>query len=44
MLVRLRRGDPTIPAGRVEHEHAFVLADRAAASELEATGPRGSID
>ena len=30
MLVRLRDGDATIPAGRVGGEHALVLADRAA--------------
>jgi len=34
MLVRLRDGDPTIPAGRVRHENATVLADRAAAALL----------
>jgi 6-phosphogluconolactonase len=31
MLLRLRDGDVTIPAGRVRREHALVLADRAAA-------------
>jgi len=31
MLARLRRGDPSIPAGRVEQAHALLLADRAAA-------------
>ena len=36
MLVRLRRGDPAIPAGRVRQDHAVVLADRAAAQQLEA--------
>ena len=36
MLVRLRRGDPAIPAGRVRQDHAMVLADRAAAQQLEA--------
>ena len=30
MLARLRRGDPTIPAGRVRQDAAVVLADRAA--------------
>lgn len=30
MLARLRRGDPTIPAGRVRQANAVVLADRAA--------------
>jgi 6-phosphogluconolactonase len=34
MLVRLRDGDVTIPAGRVRQEHALVLADRAAAERL----------
>ena len=34
MLVRLRDGDVTIPAGRVRREHALVLADRAAAERL----------
>jgi 6-phosphogluconolactonase len=32
-LRRLRDGDPTIPAGRVETEHALVLADAGAAGE-----------
>src|SRR4029434_9226363 len=31
MLVRLRRGDPSIPAGRVRQDDAVVIADRAAA-------------
>ncbi len=31
MFVRLRQGDPSIPAGRVNQERALVLADRAAA-------------
>jgi 6-phosphogluconolactonase len=35
MLVRLRHGDPTIPAGRVRRDHAVVIADRAAARDLE---------
>jgi len=30
MLARLRRGDPTIPAGRVRQANAMVLTDRAA--------------
>ncbi len=34
MLVRLRAGDRSIPAGRVRAEHALVLADRAAAAKL----------
>ena len=34
MLVRLRYGDATIPAGRVSQEQALVLADHAAAASL----------
>jgi 6-phosphogluconolactonase len=34
MLVRLRDGDPSIPAGRVRRDQATVLADRAAAVNL----------
>jgi 6-phosphogluconolactonase len=34
MFARLRDGDPSIPAGRVERERALVLADRAAAGQL----------
>jgi 6-phosphogluconolactonase len=34
MLVRLRAGDPSIPAGRVRQDRATVLADGAAAGEL----------
>src|SRR5437867_8077930 len=33
-LVRLRDADPLTPAGRVRQDHARVLADRAAATEL----------
>ena len=33
MLVRLREGDPSIPAGQVNQERALVLADRAAAEQ-----------
>ena len=33
MLVRLRNGDPSIPAGRVRQDSALVLADRAAAGQ-----------
>jgi 6-phosphogluconolactonase len=39
MLVRLRRGDPAIPAGRVRQDDAVVLADRAAAQQLEGPVP-----
>jgi 6-phosphogluconolactonase len=35
-LARMRDSDPTIPAGRVRHDHAIVIADRAAAAKLEA--------
>jgi hypothetical protein len=34
MLARLRAGDRSIPAGRVRQNHALVLADRAAAAQL----------
>ena len=34
MLVRLRDGDRSIPAGRVRQDQALVLADRAAAAKL----------
>jgi 6-phosphogluconolactonase len=34
MLVRLREGDPSIPAGRVNQERALLLADRAAAGKI----------
>jgi 6-phosphogluconolactonase len=34
MLVRLREGDRSIPAGRVRQDQALVLADRAAAAKL----------
>ena len=36
MLPRLRAGDLTIPAGRINREHALVLADRAANRESAA--------
>ena len=35
-LERMRDGDPSIPAGRITHEHAIVIADHAAAAKLEA--------
>lgn len=37
MLVRLRDGDSSIPAGRVRREQAWVLADQAAAAALDNT-------
>jgi 6-phosphogluconolactonase/glucosamine-6-phosphate isomerase/deaminase len=33
-LVRLRDGDPSIPASRVRQDRALILADRAAAKQL----------
>jgi 6-phosphogluconolactonase len=36
-LVRLRNADPSIPAGRVRQNDAVILADRAAAAELQTT-------
>jgi 6-phosphogluconolactonase len=43
-LARLRRGDRSIPAGRVRQDRAVILADRAAAGELEppSTTQRGT--
>jgi 6-phosphogluconolactonase len=37
MLVRLRDGDPSIPAGRVRRDQDLVVADRAAAEQLGPT-------
>jgi len=34
MLARLQAGDISIPAGRISRDHAVVLADRAAASQV----------
>jgi 6-phosphogluconolactonase len=34
MLMRLRDGDPSIPAGRIRRDQALVVADRAAAGQL----------
>jgi 6-phosphogluconolactonase len=36
MLGRLRKGDPSIPAGRVRQDQAVVFADKAAAGQLAA--------
>jgi hypothetical protein len=33
MLARLRRGDATIPAGKIAQQQAVALADRAASGE-----------
>jgi 6-phosphogluconolactonase len=41
MLVRLREGDASIPAGRIRRDQAFIVADRAAAGHLETSGPEG---
>jgi 6-phosphogluconolactonase len=39
MLVRLRAGDLSIPAGRVRADHALVVADRAAAGQMGTARP-----
>jgi hypothetical protein len=36
MIVRLLNGDVTIPAGRIRRDNALVIADKAAAVNLEA--------
>ena len=36
MLMRLRDGDRSIPAGRMGQDNALAIADRAAAGQLEA--------
>lgn len=38
MLERLRAGDPTIPAGRIERRHSTLFADAAAADNPETDG------
>jgi 6-phosphogluconolactonase len=35
-LARLMKGDSSIPAGRISQDRALVLADRAAAAQVEA--------
>jgi len=35
MLARLARSDPSIPVGRVASKRAIVMADAAAAAELD---------
>jgi len=43
MLARLRAGDRSIPAGRVDRDHALILADSAAAGQPgPASGTEGS--
>jgi hypothetical protein len=41
MLRRLREGDASIPAGRVNRDQALLLADRAAAGQLAAGHRQG---
>ena len=36
MLVRLRKGDPSIPAGRIRQDRALIFADRAAVGDVAA--------
>jgi 6-phosphogluconolactonase len=36
MLLRLRKGDPSIPAGRIRQDQAVIFADRTAAGDLAA--------
>jgi 6-phosphogluconolactonase len=36
MLLRLRKGDPSIPAGMIRQDRAVIFADRAAAGDLAA--------
>jgi 6-phosphogluconolactonase len=43
MLVRLCDGDVTIPAGRILRDHALVIADRAAAAQLELNAASTSV-
>ena len=42
MLRRLRNGDASIPAGRVQRQQALLLADRAAAGSLAAEYKQGA--
>jgi len=41
VLPRLLKGDPTIPGGRVKQDNAIVLADRAAAAQLQGSANAG---
>ncbi|QDU94299.1 6-phosphogluconolactonase [Lignipirellula cremea] len=38
MLRRLCEADPSIPAGRIEQQHALLLADQTAAAEIDPSG------
>lgn len=43
MLARLRNADVSIPAGRISRNQALVLADRAAAAELQGDRMRAGV-
>jgi 6-phosphogluconolactonase len=43
MLARLRNADVSIPAGRISRNQALVLADRAAAGELQGDRMRAGV-
>jgi hypothetical protein len=43
MLARLRNADVSIPAGRISGNQALVLADRAAAAELQGDRMRAGV-
>ncbi len=43
MLGRLRDGDLSIPAGRVRRDQALVIADRAAAEQLETSDSKDTL-
>jgi 6-phosphogluconolactonase len=38
MLLRLRDGDVSIPAGRIFRDHALVIADQAASAQMGTIG------
>ncbi|MGA3091420.1 MAG: 6-phosphogluconolactonase [Terriglobales bacterium] len=42
MLERLRKGDASIPAGRIRQDRALVFADRAAAPDLAVAGVKNN--
>jgi 6-phosphogluconolactonase len=43
-LARLREGDVSIPAGRIQRDQALVLADRAAAATIQKKPHRGGAE
>jgi 6-phosphogluconolactonase len=43
-LTRLRKGDPSIPAGRIQQNQAVIFADRAAAGSLAAAQTNSNPD